>query len=251
MKILVPFKRVPDPDTKITILSDGTGISTHGVKFVINPFDEIAIEEALSIKERGESSEVVCVTIGNESCIEQIRTALAMGTDRAVHVKEDRMLDPYAVSRILKVVVERESPDMVILGKQSIDGDSNQTGQMLAGLLGWPQATFVSKVELIKGDKRVECTRETDTGIEVIRVALPAVITTDLRLNEPRYVSLPGLMRARSKPIEQLTCADLNVHVEPKTILLALSPPPKRPLGVLVSSVEELVSKLRYEAKVI
>jgi electron transfer flavoprotein beta subunit len=251
MKILVPFKRVPDPDTKITILADGTGIATHGVKFVINPFDEIAIEEALRIKERSEASEIVCVTIGTDACSEQIRTALAMGVDRALHVKDDRILDPYAVARILKAIVEKESPDMVILGKQAIDDDSNQTGQMLAGLLGWPQATFVSKVKFIEENKRVECTRETDFGIEVICVTLPMVITTDLRLNEPRYVSLPGLMRARVKPIKQLSCADIGVSIEPKTVLLSISPPPKRPVGVLVSSVEELVSKLRYEAKVI
>src|SRR3990167_6781477 len=251
MKILVPFKRVPDPDTKITILADGTGISTHGIKFVVNPFDEIAIEEALRIKERGEASKVVCVTIGNEACSEQIRTALAMGAYRALHVKDDRALDPYAVARILKAVVEHEAPDMVILGKQAIDDDSNQTGQMLAGLLGWPQATFVSKLKFIEGVKRAECTRETDYGIEVIRVTLPAVVTTDLRLNQPRYVSLPGLMRARSKSVKQLCCAELGVNVEPKSVLLSIIPPPKRPVGVRVSSVEELVSKLRYEAKVI
>jgi electron transfer flavoprotein beta subunit len=251
MKILLPFKGVPNPETRIKVLYDGRGISTEDVQFVINPFDEIAIEEALRIKERGEAGELVGVTIGDEACEEQIRAALAMGIDRALHVRDDRALDPYAIARILVAVVKRERPALVILGKQAIDDDSNQTGQMLAGLLGWPQATFVSKLEFIESKQRAECTRETDAGLEVVRVKLPAVITTDLRLNEPRYVSLPGLMRARRKPIETLSCAELGAAVEPRSLLLRMSPPPSRPAGVRVSSVNELVAKLRDEAKVI
>ncbi len=249
MKLLLPFKRVPDPETKIRVLQDGSGINPDGVKFVINPFDEIALEEALRIKERGEANELVCVTIGGDECAEQIRTALAMGCDRAVLIRDERPLDPYAIARILKAVVDREQSNLVIMGKQAIDDDSNQTGQMLAALLGWPQATFVSKLVFSNG--RAECTRETDDGLEVVRVRLPAVITTDLRLNEPRYVSLPGIMRARNKPVETVTCGDLGVSVAPRTTLLKLSPPPSRPAGERVATVEELVTKLREEAKVI
>ncbi len=249
MRILLPFKRVPDPETKIRLRVDGSGLITEGVKFVINPFDEIAIEEALRIRERGEANELVCVTIGDDECNQQIRTALAMGCDRAILVKDERALDPFAIARILKAVVEREHPHLVIMGKQAIDDDSNQTGQMLAALLGWPQATFVSKLVFVDG--RAECTRETDDGLEVVRVTLPAIITTDLRLNEPRYVSLPGIMKARSKPVEMVTRGDLAVSVDPRTTQLKLSPPPARPAGARVASVEELVARLREEAKVI
>lgn len=251
MRILIPFKRVPDPETRIRVLYDGRGVSTEGVQFAINPFDEIAIEEALRIRERGEADELVGVTIGDTACEEQLRTALAMGVDRALHVKDERMLDAYAISRILVAIVKRENPAFVIMGKQAIDDDSNQTGQMLAGLLGWPQATFVSKITLIDDKKRAECTRETDSGLEVVRVKLPAILTTDLRLNEPRYVSLPGLMRARRKPIETPTVDELGVTVAPRSTVMSLSPPPPRPAGVRVSSVEELVEKLRDEAKAI
>lgn len=251
MRVLLPFKRVPDPETKIRLRVDGSGLITEGVKFVINPFDEIAIEEALRIRERGEANELVCVTIGDDECSDQIRTALAMGCDRAILVKDERALDPFAIARILKAVVDREQPNLVIMGKQAIDDDSNQTGQMLAALLGWPQATFVSKLVFVEEAKRAECTRETDDGLEVVRVTLPAIITTDLRLNEPRYVSLPGIMKARSKPVETLTCADLVVNVEPRTAMLKLAPPPQRSPGVRVATVEELVAKLRAEAKVI
>jgi electron transfer flavoprotein beta subunit len=243
MKILVPFKSVRDPNDA------SLGSSTP--KLVINPFDEIAIEEALRIRERGEATEVVGVTIGAQAVDEQIRAALAMGVDRAIRIDDLRALDPYAVARILRVVVEKEAPQIVIMGKQAVDDDSNQVGQMLAGLLAWPQATFVSKIEFIDNKTRARCTRETDTGLELLAIKLPAVITTDLRLNEPRYVSLPGLMKARRKPIEVLTCDQLGVTVEPLTTLLSTASPPKRAAGTRVESVEELIVKLKQEAKVL
>lgn len=246
MKILVPFKSVSDPnDTTVA----GAVVSTS--KSVINPFDEIAIEEALRIRERGEATEVMSITIGASSVDEQIRAALAMGVDRAVRVDDSRALDPYAVARILFAAIKREAPHVVIMGKQAVDDDSNQTGQMLAGLLGWPQATFVSKVEFLDDKTRVRCTRETDSGLEVVEAKLPAVITTDLRLNEPRYVSLPGLMRARRKPIEVLTCDQLEVTVRPLTTVLSLARPPRRSAGTRVESPEELITKLKQEAKVL
>ncbi|HSU85354.1 MAG TPA: electron transfer flavoprotein subunit beta/FixA family protein, partial [Chthoniobacterales bacterium] len=220
-------------------------------KCVINPFDEIAIEEALRIRERGEATEIVGVTIGVPAVDEQIRAALAMGVDRAIRIDDSRVLDPYAVARVLRALVEREAPHVVVMGKQAVDDDSNQVGQMLAGLLGWPQATFVSKIEFLDNRTRARCTRETDAGLEIIEVNLPAVITTDLRLNEPRYVSLPGLMKARKKPIELLTCEELDVNVEPLTTVLSTSRPPKRTPGARVGSVEELVTKLKEEAKVL
>jgi electron transfer flavoprotein beta subunit len=246
MKILVPFKSVPDPND-VTVA--GAAISTP--KWVINPFDEIAIEEALRIRERGEAMEIVGVTIGAPAVDEQIRTALAMGVDRAIRIEDSRVLDPYAVARILRAVVKKEAPRVVIMGKQAVDDDSNQVGQMLAGLLGWPQATFVSKVEFLDEKTRARCTRETDAGLEVVVVDLPAIITTDLRLNEPRYVSLPGLMKARRKPIEILTCDQLGVTVRPLTTVLSVERPPKRAVGTRVESVEELITKLKQEAKVL
>ena len=246
MKLLVPFKSVPDPyDVAVA------GAAPSAPKSVINPFDEIAIEEALRIRERGEAEEVVGVTIGPAPVEEQIRSALAMGIDRALRIDDARALDPYAVARILCSLVKKEAPQLVLMGKQAVDDDSNQVGQMLAGLLGWPQATFISKIELLEDKTRARCTRETDGGLEVIEVALPAVVTTDLRLNEPRYVSLPGLMKARKKPIETLTCAQLAVEVEPRTTTLSTSRPPKRAGGSRVESVAELVSKLKEEAKVL
>ena len=251
MKILVPIKRVPAPETKIRVRSDGTGIETEGVTFVINPFDEIAVEEALRLREGGSAEEIVAVTIGGEECVEQLRTALAMGADRAVHIPDARLLDPPGVARVLRAVVEREQPRIVLMGKQAIDDDCNQTGQMLAGMLGWPQATFVSKVQLIDGGARAECTRETDAGLEVIRIRLPAVLTTDLRLNEPRYVSLPGIVRARGKPLETITCEELGISVEPRVRTLRLDAPASRPAGVRVTTVEELAARLRDEAKVL
>jgi electron transfer flavoprotein beta subunit len=241
MKILVPFKSVPDPND--------AAASTP--KFVINPFDEIAIEEALRIRERGEATEIVGVTIGTPALDEQIRAALAMGVDRAIRVDDSRALDPYAVARILRALIDKEAPHVVIMGKQAVDDDSNQVGQMLAGLLGWPQATFVSKIEFLGDKTRARCTRETDAGLEVVEIKLPAIVTTDLRLNDPRYVSLPGLMKARRKSIEILTCDDLSVTVSPLTTVLSTTRPPKRTSGTRVESVEELVVKLKQEAKVL
>ncbi len=245
-KILVPFKSVPDPYAEAT-----PGGSATTAKSVINPFDEIAIEEALRIRERGEASEIVGLTIGSATVDEQVRAALAMGVDRAIRIDDTRPLDPYAVARILRAAVDKEAPQVVLMGKQAVDDDSNQAGQMLAGLLGWPQATFVSKIEFLEDRTRARCTRETDGGLEVIEVNLPAIITTDLRLNEPRYVSLPGLMKARKKPIEVLTCEELGVQVAPLTTTLATVRPPKRTAGARVESVEELVAKLKQEAKVL
>ena len=246
MKILVPFKSVPDPND-----ASVTGAAGSTPKFVINPFDEIAIEEALRIRERGDATEIVGATIGTPAVEEQIRAALAMGIDRAIRVDDSRELDPYAVARILRALVDRETPHVVIMGKQAVDDDSNQVGQMLADLLGWPQATFVSKIEFVDDKKAARCTRETDAGLEVIEINLPAIVTTDLRLNEPRYVSLPGLMKARRKPIELLSCDQLGVTVQPLTTVLATTRPPKRAAGVRVESVDELVAKLRQEAKVL
>src|SRR5260370_20204606 len=215
MKVLVPFKSVPDPKENTVA---GAAVATP--KSVINPFDEIAIEEALRIRERGEAAEIVGVTIGAPAVDEQIRAALAMGVDRAIRIDDSRVLDPYAVARILRAVVEKEAPHVVIMGKQAVDDDSNQVGQMLAGLLGWPQATFVSKIEFLDNKRRASCTRETDAGLEIVEIDLPAIITTDLRLNEPRYVSLPGLMKARRNPMETLTCNQLGVTVRPLTSVI-------------------------------
>ena len=246
MKILVSFKSVPDPNEAII---PGAPVSTPNS--VINPFDEIGIEEALRIRERGEATEIVGATIGGPAVDEQIRGALAMGIDRAIRVDDSRVLDPYAVARIFRAIVEKETPHVVIMGKQAVDDDSNQVGQMLAGLLGWPQATFVSKLEFLDNKTRARCTRETDAGLEVVEANLPAIITTDLRLNEPRYVSLPGLMRARRKPIEVLTCDQLGVTVRPLTTVLSVARPAKRAAGTRVESVEELLTKLKQEAKVL
>jgi len=246
MKIIVSFKSVPDPNE---VAVGGVAVSTP--KSVINPFDEIAIEEALRIRERGDATEIVSVTIGAPPVDEQIRAALAMGVDRAIRIDDSRALDPYAVARILGALIEKESPNIVIMGKQAVDDDSNQVGQMLAGLLRWPQATFVSKIEFLDDKTRARCTRETDAGLEIIEIELPAIITTDLRLNEPRYVSLPGLMKARRKPIEVLICEQLGVYVQPVTTVISTARPPKRVAGTRVESVEELVTKLKQEAKVI
>ena len=246
MKILVPFKSVPDPN-EATL----AGAAGSTPRLVINPFDEIAIEEGLRIRERGDAVEVVGITIGAPAVDEQIRAALAMGVDRAIRVDDSRALDPYAVARILRALIDKEAPHVVLMGKQAVDDDSNQVGQMLAGLLDWPQATFVSKIEFLDNRTRARCTRETDAGLEVVEINLPAIITTDLRLNEPRYVSLPGLMKARRKPIEILTCDQLRVTVRPLTTVLSTSRPPKRVAGTRVESVEELVVKLRQEAKVL
>jgi electron transfer flavoprotein beta subunit len=246
MKILVSFKSVHDPDDAIVA---GAAVSTP--KSVINPFDEIAIEEALRIRERGDATEIVGATIGAPLIDEQIRAALAMGIDRAIRIDDSRALDSYAVARILRAVIEKEAPQVVIMGKQAVDDDSNQTGQMLAGLLGWPQATFVSKIEFLENKTRARCTRETDAGLEIIEIDLPAIITTDLRLNEPRYVSLPGLIRARGKPIEVMNCDQLGVSVRPRTTVLSTARPPRRTAGTRLESVEELITKLKQEARVL
>lgn len=251
MRILVPIKRVPAPETRIRVLADGSGVDLEEVSFVINPFDEIALEEAIRLKEQGEAEEIVAVWIGSGDGLEQIRTALAMGADRAIHGEEEGALDSLALARILQALVQREQPGLVLMGKQAIDDDSSQVGPMLAGLLGWPQATFASRVTLLDGGRRAECTRETDGGLEVIRVRLPAVVTTDLRLNEPRYVSLPGILRARSKPVATVTPADLGLELQPRARVLRLEEPATRPAGTRVESVEELVLRLRDEARIL
>jgi electron transfer flavoprotein beta subunit len=248
VKILVPIKRVPDPATTIRVLSDGSGIATDNVKWVINPFDEIAIEEALRIKEKL-SGEVVLVTVGQSTWQEQLRTGLAMGADRAILVKNDGALDSLAIARILAKVISDEKPELVLLGKQAIDDDSNQVGQMLAEMLGWPQATFASKVEF--ADQKVTVTREVDGGLEAIAFDLPAVITTDLRLNEPRYASLPGIMKARKKELKEIPAESLGVDLASKLKVKTLAAPPKRQAGKKVGSVQELVQVLHTEAKVI
>lgn len=251
MKILVPIKRVPDPDTRIRLKADCSGVETDGVKFAINPFDAIALEEALRLKEKTGGIEIVAVTLGSDEAVEQLRTGLAMGADRAVLIHASVPLDSLAVAKVLAAVCQREKPDFVILGKQAIDDDANQTGQMLAAILGVPQATFVSRVDLIASGTRARCARETDAGIEMIEVGLPAVITTDLRLNEPRYVTLPGIMKAKKKPIEECTTAELGVDVIARTTILKLELPSRRQTGAMVKTVDELVAKLREEAKII
>jgi electron transfer flavoprotein beta subunit len=248
VKILVPIKRVPDPATTIRVLPDGSGIATDNVKWVINPFDEIAIEEALRIKEKL-TGEVVLATVGQSPWQEQLRTGLAMGADRAILVKHDGALDSLAIARILAKVISDEKPELVLLGKQAIDDDSNQVGQMLAEMLGWPQATFASKVEF--ADQKVTVTREVDGGLEAIAFNLPAVITTDLRLNEPRYASLPGIMKARKKELKEVPAESLGVDLAAKLKVKTLAAPPKRQAGKKVGSVQELVQVLHTEAKVI
>jgi electron transfer flavoprotein beta subunit len=251
MKILVPIKRVPEPDTKIRLKPDGSGVDLDGVKFAVNPFDAIALEEALRIEERLGEIEIVVVSIGSEECVEQLRVGLAMGADRALLTKVTAGLDSLAVAKILAAIYQREKPDFILMGKQAIDNDSNQAGQMLAALLGIGQATFVSKLELIENNTKARCGRETDAGIETVTVKLPAVITTDLRLNEPRYVSLPGIMKAKKKPLEEIELSALGVAAATRTKVLKLEAPPKRKAGVRVRTVDELVDKLKDEAKVI
>lgn len=251
MKILVAIKRVPDPETTIKVKPDASGIVTDNVKWVINPFCEIAIEEALRIKEKLGESEVVLVSIGIKAAQEQLRTGLAMGADRAILVLTEDAIDPFAVATALAKIVEQEKPNVVLLGKQAIDDDANQAGQMLAELLGWPQACFASEVELAGDGARGKVTREVDGGLETIDIPLPAVITADLRLNEPRYASLPGIMKARKKEMKEIPLADLGVDTTPKVKILKLEPPPKREAGKKVESVEQLVNLLHTEAKVI
>ena len=249
MKILVPVKRVVDYNVKIRVKSDGSGVDLANVKMAMNPFDEIAVEEALKIKERGDAEEVIAISIGPAKAQATLRTALAMGADRAILVKTEETTEPLAVAKILKKVVEDESPDLVVMGKQAIDDDCNQTGQMLASLLGWAQGTFASKVEF--GDGKVNVTREIDGGLETLALKMPAVITTDLRLNEPRYASLPNIMKAKKKPIDEKTPDDLGVDVSPHIKTLSVAEPPKREAGVTVEDVAELVDKLKNEAGVL
>ena len=249
MKILVPVKRVPDPATTIRVLPDGSGIATDNVKWVINPFDEIAIEEALRVKEKQGTGEVVLIAVGQQAWQEQLRTGLAMGADRAILVKVEQPLDTLAIARIIAKVVTNEKPELVIIGKQAIDDDSNQVGQMLAEMLGWPQATFASKIEL--AGEKCSVIREVDGGLETVAFPLPAVITADLRLNEPRYASLPGIMKARKKPLNEIAADSLGVDLAPKLKIKTLTAPEKRQAGRKVGSVQELVQVLHTEAKVI
>ena len=249
MKILVPVKRVIDYNVKVRVKADGSGVDLANVKMSMNPFDEIAVEEAIRLKEAGTATEIVAVSMGVQQCQETIRTALAMGADRGIHVLTDDELQPLAVAKMLKAVVDKEEPGLVIMGKQAIDDDANQTGQMLAALMGWPQGTFASKLAAADGGLNV--TREVDGGLETIWLKLPAIITVDLRLNEPRYASLPNIMKAKKKPIEQMAPADLGVDPAPRLTTLKVVEPPKRGGGVKVESVAELVDKLKNEAKVI
>ena len=242
MKVLVPVKRVVDFNVKVRVKADGSGVDLANVKMAMNPFDEIAVEEALRLKEAGIATEVVVVSVGEASSTDTLRTALAMGADRGILVKADGRLEPLAVAKVLKGVAAKESPGLVILGKQAIDDDVNQTGQMLSALLGWPLATFASKITVADGSATV--TREVDGGLETVRVTLPAVITADLRLNQPRYASLPNIMKAKKKPIDETTATDLGVDTKPRLIVVKVSEPPTRRAGVRVASVAELVAKL-------
>jgi electron transfer flavoprotein beta subunit len=249
MKIVVPAKRVVDYNVKIRVKADGSGLELANVKMSMNPFDEIGIEEALRIKEAGKATEVIAVSIGPQQAQETIRTALAMGADRGILVKTDSLVEPLAVAKILKGVIEAEQPGLVIVGKQAIDDDANQTGQMLSALLGWSQATFASKVEIMDGKAKI--TREVDGGLQVIECKMPLIVTTDLRLNEPRYASLPNIMKAKKKPLDERTPADYGVDIAPRLKVLKTVEPASRKAGVKVKSVAELVSKLKNEAGVL
>jgi|TARA_B100000035_G_scaffold107310_1_gene91034 electron transfer flavoprotein beta subunit len=249
MKILVAVKRVIDYNVQIRVKEDGSGIVTENVKMSTNPPDDNAIEEAVKIKEAGKATEVIAITVGEEKSQETVRKALAVGADRGIHVKAEGIIEPLAVSKILQKIVEKEKPDLVFMGKQAIDDDCNQTGQMLSALLDWPQATFASKIDVKDG--KLEVTREIDEGLETIEVNTPAIVTCDLRLNEPRYASLPNIMKAKKKPIEQINASDLGVDISSKIQQIKVEEPPKRQAGIKVSSVAELVQKLKNEAKVI
>lgn len=249
MKILVPIKRVVDYNVKVRPLSDGSGVDIANAKMAINPFCEIAVEEAIRLKEKGVATEVIVVSVGDAKCQEQLRAAMALGADRAILVETAERLQPLSIAKVLKAVVAKESPEMVIVGKQSIDGDNNQTGQMLAALLGWGQGTFASKLEIADGAAMV--TREVDGGLQTLKLKLPAVVTTDLRLNEPRYASLPNIMKAKKKPLDTLPIAELGVEISNRSKLVKVSPPASRKAGIKVSSVDELINKLKNEAKVI
>ncbi len=249
MKVLVPVKRVIDANVKVRVKSDQSGVELNNVKMAMNPFCEIAVEAAIRLKEAGTAEEVIVVSAGPTTSQESLRTGLAMGADRGILIEGDASLEPLAVAKILKAIVEREQPGLVIMGKQAVDGDNNQTGQMLAGLLGWPQATFVSKINLADGG--LEAVREVDGGLETVKMGLPAIVTVDLRLNEPRYASLPNIMKAKKKPLDVLSPGDLGVDVSPRLTVLKVTEPPSRKAGVKVASVGELVDKLKNEAKVI
>ena len=249
MKILVAVKRVIDYNVQVRVKEDGTGIVTENVKMSSNPPDDNAIEEAVKIKEAGKATEIIAITVGEEKSQETVRKALAVGADRGILIKTEGIVEPLAVAKALQKIVEKEKPDLVFMGKQAIDDDCNQTGQMLSALLNWPQATFASKIEI--KDKTLEVTREIDEGLETIEVNLPAIVTCDLRLNEPRYASLPNIMKSKKKPLEVLTAADLGVDTTPRVQQIKVEEPPKRKAGIKVASVAELVSKLKNEAKVI
>ena len=249
MKLLVPVKRVVDYNVKVRVKTDGTGVETQGVKMSMNPFDEIAVEEAVRLKEKGVATEIVAISMGVPACAETLRTALAMGADRGILVETDVELQPLAVAKMLKALADKEQPGLIIMGKQAIDDDMNATGQMLAALLGWPQGTFASKIAIEGGTLTV--TREIDGGLETLALQMPCIVTTDLRLNEPRYASLPNIMKARKKPIETIKPADLGVDPAPRLTLVSVAEPPRRQAGQKVGSVAELVAKLRTEAKVI
>ena len=249
MKVLIPIKRVIDANIKVRVKSDGSGVELNNVKMAINPFCEIAVEEALRIKEAGKAEEVIVVAAGNLQSQETLRAGLAMGADRGVLISSDETLEPLAVAKLLQAIVEKEQPGMVILGKQAIDGDNNQTGQMLAAMLGWSLATFVSKIEI--NDDHVIAIREVDGGLESVKVPRPCVLTVDLRLNEPRYASLPNIMKAKKKPVDTYTPEELGVDVTPRVKVLNVTEPPARQAGIKVTSAQELVDKLKNEAKVI
>lgn len=248
LRVLVPIKRVVDYNIRIRVKTDGTGIETDNVKMSMNPFDEIAVEEAVRLKEQGKAQELILVSIGPEGCQEVLRAALAMGMDRAIHIKTDQILEPLNVAKVLQNVVSKEQPDLIIMGKQAVDDDCNQTGQMLAALLDWPQATFASKIIV---DQDLQVTREVDGGLETLQLTLPAVVTTDLRLNKPRYSSLPNIMKAKSKPLEAIVFQDLGLQLEAHTKVIAIKPPVEKKRGIMVNSAHELIQKLHEEAKVI
>ena len=249
MKILVPIKRVVDYNVKVRPMPDNSNVDLNNAKMSVNPFCEIALEEAVRIKEAGNAEEVIAITVGKTESQEQLRTALALGADRAILVESDSLLEPLAISKVLSKLVEQEQPDLIILGKQAIDGDNNQTGQMLAAMLNYPQATNASEVSL--DENNVTVTREIDGGLQTLKLSKPAIVTTDLRLNEPRYASLPNIMKAKKKELNIMSIADLGVDVNPRTELLSVELPPSRDAGIIVESVEDLVDKLKNEAKVI
>ena len=249
MKILVPIKRVIDPYVSIRVKSDNTGVETDNVKMSMNPFCEIAVEEAIRLKEASKAEEIIVVSVGNQSCQETIRTALAMGADRGIHVLIDQTVEPLSIAKILSKIIDEEKPGLVISGKQAIDGDNNQTGQMLAALTDMPQGTFASKIE-IDGDK-IQVTREIDGGLQTVKLNMPAIITTDLRLNEPRYASLPNIMKSKQKPIEKIDISELGIDLKPRLSVIEVNDPPERKAGIMVKDLEELVEKLKNEAKVL